>query len=200
MRVFAYCRVSTTDQTTDNQIHNIRNNGYVVLDNRVVTEKVSGGVCAMEREAFRMMVEHKLEAGDTLVVNKLDRLGRDAIDVETTIKMLMDKGIKVVSLDLPTNDLTSSEGTLILKMFTAFAQFEKDRISERTQDGLKRAKAEGKKLGRPAFNRLEELQKLKENGLSQSKVAVEMDIGIATVKRNWNKVQLKNPVKNKCDS
>ena len=63
--------------------------------------------------------------------------------------MLMDEGIDVVSLDLPTHNLASAEGKLMLQMFSAFAEFEKSRIVERTKEGLERAKKEGKKLGRP---------------------------------------------------
>ncbi|ENZ7771745.1 recombinase family protein, partial [Klebsiella pneumoniae] len=100
-RTFAYCRVSTSEQTTENQIMAIRQAGYDVIDNRVVSEVVSGGVQAMQRKAFADMVNHKLESGDRLVVLKLDRLDRDNIDVQHTIAMLLDKGIDVVSLDLP---------------------------------------------------------------------------------------------------
>lgn len=57
--------------------------------------------------------------------------------------------MKVVCLDLPVSDLASSEGKLMLQMFSAFAEFERNRIRERTKEGLERAKAQGKKLGRP---------------------------------------------------
>lgn len=142
----AYCRISTSEQTTENQIIAIRQAGYDVLDSRVVSEVVSGGVQAMKRKAFSDLVSHKLEAGDKFVVLKLDRLGRDNIDVQQTISMLVDKGIDVVSIDLPASNLTSAEGKLMLQMFSAFAEFEKSRITERTKKGLERAKKEGKKL------------------------------------------------------
>ncbi|MCO9822915.1 recombinase family protein, partial [Salmonella enterica subsp. enterica serovar Give] len=143
-RTFAYCRVSTSEQATENQIIAIRQAGYDVLDNRVVSEVVSGGVQAMKRKAFADMVNHKLESGDRLIVLKLDRLGRDNIDVQQAIDMLVKRGIEVVSLDLPVRNLTSAEGKLMLQMFSAFAEFEKSRIIERTKEGLDRAKQEGK--------------------------------------------------------
>ncbi|HDY7818070.1 recombinase family protein [Vibrio vulnificus] len=187
-RIFAYCRVSTVEQTTENQIIAIRNAGYEVEENRVISETVSGSVLAMERKEFKTLVEHKLESGDTLVVLKLDRLGRDNIDVQQTIEKLTVKGIKVISLDLPVADLSSAEGKLMLQMFSAFAEFERNRIRERTQEGLNRAKAQGKKLGRPAAKgTTENVQRCKEEGLSQSATAKELGIGIATVKRHWNK-------------
>ncbi|HHC7106377.1 TPA: recombinase family protein [Vibrio parahaemolyticus] len=187
-RIFAYCRVSTVEQTTDNQILAIRNAGYDIQENRVISETVSGSVRAMERKEFKTLIEHKLEAGDTLVVLKLDRLGRDNIDVQQTIEQLTAKKIKVVSLDLPVSDLSSAEGKLMLQMFSAFAEFERNRIRERTQEGLNRAKAEGKKLGRPAAkDTTANVQRCKAEGLSQSATAKELGIGIATVKRHWNK-------------
>ena len=129
-----------------------------------------------------------MEIGDMLVVLKLDRLGRDNIDVQNTINFLTDKGIKVVCLDLPVADLWSAEGKLMLQMFSAFAEFERNRIRERTKEGIERAKAQGKKLGRPeAHATTISVQVKKAEGLSQSKVADVLGLGIATVKRHWNK-------------
>ncbi|HHB7442639.1 recombinase family protein [Klebsiella pneumoniae] len=186
-RTFAYCRVSTSEQTTENQIVAIRQAGYDILDSRVISETVSGGVQAMKRKGFADMVTHKLEKGDRLVVLKLDRLGRDNIDVQQTIAMLVDKDIDVVSLDLPVRNLASAEGKLMLQMFSAFAEFEKSRIIERTKEGLARAKTEGKKLGRPAaVDTVKRVQEAKAKGLSQSKTALELGLSLPTIKRNWN--------------
>ncbi|ELA9323941.1 resolvase [Vibrio parahaemolyticus] len=136
----------------------------------------------------KYLVEHQLESGDMLVVLKLDRLGRDNIDVQKTITMLGDRRIKVVCLDLPVADLSSAEGKLMLQMFSAFAEFERNRIRERTKEGLERAKAKGKKLGRPvAHTTTDSVQAKKAEGLSQSKAAEVLGLGIATVKRHWNK-------------
>ena len=186
-RTFAYCRVSTSEQSTENQIMAIRQAGYAENDSRVISETVSGGVQAMQRKGFADMVTHKLEAGDQLVVLKLDRLGRDNIDVQQTITMLVDKGIDVVSLDLPVRNLSSAEGKLMLQMFSAFAEFEKSRIIERTKEGLVRARKEGKKLGRPvASDTLQRVQEARAKGLSQSKAALELNLSLPTIKRNWN--------------
>lgn len=186
-RTFAYCRVSTSEQTTENQIVAIRQAGYDILDSRVISETVSGGVQAMKRKGFADMVTHKLEKGDQLVVLKLDRLGRDNIDVQQTIAILVGKGVDVVSLDLPVRNIASSEGKLMLQMFSAFAEFEKSRIIERTKEGLARAKTEGKKLGRPAaFDTIKRVQEAKAKGLSQSKAALELGLSLPTIKRNWN--------------
>jgi DNA invertase Pin-like site-specific DNA recombinase len=191
MRIFSYCRVSTTEQTTENQILAIRQRGYEVNDARIISETVSGSVEAMKREKFKMLINHQLERGDMLVVLKLDRLGRDNIDVQNTINLLTDKGIKVVCLDLPVADLSSAEGKLMLQMFSAFAEFERNRIRERTREGLERVKAQGKKLGRPTADKTtQSVQTKKAEGLSQSKTAEVLGLGIATVKRHWNKSNL----------
>ncbi len=187
-RTFAYCRVSTREQHTENQVVAIHNAGYTVEANRIVSEQVSGGIPAMQREMFKQLVDVQMEAGDTLVVLKLDRLGRDNIDIQQTAKLLDDKQINIICLDLPEPDLSSAGGRMMFQMFAVFAEFEKGRIAERTKEGLDRAKAQGKKLGRPvAVKQTEEVQRLKATGLSQSKVAKELQISISTVKRHWNK-------------
>ena len=182
-RTYFYCRVSTTEQTTANQVEAFKAKGYEVKEGFVVEETVSGAVCAMERKGFRAMVEHKLMEGDTLVVLKLDRLGRDNIDVQQTIDLLLKKGIKVHCLDLPTKDLSTSDGKLMLAMFAAFAAFEKDRIRERTIEGQARAKAQGKTIGRPSKVSPEKVAELRKGGLSISATAKQLSVSEATVKR-----------------
>jgi putative DNA-invertase from lambdoid prophage Rac len=187
-RTFAYCRVSTSEQNTVNQVLAIEKAGYNIDPSRVISEKVSGSVQAMQREQFKLLVEHKLESGDTLVCLKLDRLGRDNIDLQQTIKTLTDKGVKVISLDLPVSDLSSSEGKLMLQLFASFAEFERNRIRERTSEGLARAKKEGRQLGRPeATATTVKVQAAKARKLSQAKVAIELGVSLPTVKRHWNR-------------
>lgn len=148
-RTFLYTRVSTADQTTDNQVLEVNNAGFEVLPSRIVSETVSGSVAASQRKGFAALLD-RMEEGDVLVVTKLDRLGRDAMDVETTFNELEGRKIKVHCLALGEMDLTSASGKLYRKMLSAFAQFERDLLIERTNAGLARAKQEGKKLGRPA--------------------------------------------------
>lgn len=182
-RTYFYCRVSTTEQTTANQIEAFKKAGYEVNPDFVVEDTISGAVCAMERKGFKVLVEHKLVKGDTLVVLKLDRLGRDNIDVQQTIKLLCEKGVNVHSLDLPTKDLTTSEGKLMLRMFTAFAEFERDRIRERTIEGQSRARSQGKTIGRPVKATPQRVAEMRSQGLSISKTAEKLNVSISTVKR-----------------
>ena len=147
-RVFAYCRVSTAEQTTDNQIQEIAAAGFDVKPQRAIVETISGSVAASERKGFKVLLG-KLEAGDVLVVTKLDRLGRNAMDVRATVEKLTGLGVRVHCLALGGVDLTSPAGKMTMGVIAAVAEFERDLLIERTQAGLSRAKSEGKVLGRP---------------------------------------------------
>lgn len=148
-RLFAYCRVSTTDQTTENQVHEIKAAGFAVESKRIIAETVSGSVAALERKGFTKLLD-KLEAGDMLVVTKLDRLGRNAMDVRATVERLEESGVKVHCMALGGVDLTSPAGKMTMQVINAVAEFERDLLIERTNAGIKRAKAEGKTFGRPS--------------------------------------------------
>lgn len=147
-RTFAYARVSTLDQDPQNQMGEITAAGFAVEPRRVITETISGSMSIEQRKGFTRLLD-KMECGDVLVVTKLDRLGRDAIDVSTTVAKLEKMGIRVHCLALGGVDLTSSAGKLTMGVINAVAQFERDLLIERTQSGLARAKAQGKPLGRP---------------------------------------------------
>lgn len=147
MAIFGYCRVSTTDQTTANQRLEIERAGYAV--EYWFADTVSGSAHAAQRPQFKELLG-KIRSGDTLVVSKLDRLGRDAPDVLATIKRLAELKVEVIVLQLGKLDLGSPAGKLMLAMLAAVAEMERDLLVERTQAGLARAKAEGKTLGRPS--------------------------------------------------
>lgn len=158
-RVFAYARVSTVEQLTENQREQIAQAGYSVEKRRYVEEQISGSVPASQRPGFVSLLD-RLEEGDTVVVTKLDRLGRDSIDVQQTVELFQSRGVRLVVLQLGNLDLTSSAGSLMVKMLAAVADFERDLIIERTQAGLARAKAEGKRLGRPMKTTEKERQEI----------------------------------------
>ena len=147
-RVFAYARVSTSDQFTNNQVAEIAAAGFEVLPSRLITETVSGSVAANQRPGFQKLL-NKLEPDDILIVTKLDRLGRNAIDVRMTVDRLAAGGVRVHCLALGGVDLTSAAGKMTMGVLGAVAEFERDLLIERTQAGLARAKAEGKRFGRP---------------------------------------------------
>jgi putative DNA-invertase from lambdoid prophage Rac len=146
-RVFAYCRVSTDEQTIENQMMEIRAAGFALEPHRVVEAVISGSSAAAQRDGFKRLLD-RLERDDVLVTSKLDRLGRNVIDVVTTVDCLAERGIKVHCLQLGGADLTSAAGRLTMNVLAAVAQFERDLLIERTQAGLRGAVGQGKKLGR----------------------------------------------------
>jgi putative DNA-invertase from lambdoid prophage Rac len=148
-RVFVYARVSTLGQTAENQLGEVRAAGFDVQPRRIITETISGGTPAEQRPAFRKLLD-RLESDDVLVVTKLDRLGRNAMDVRTTVDRLAALGVRVHCLALGGADLTSSAGKMTMQVIAAVAEFERDLLVERTQSGLVRARQQGKALGRPA--------------------------------------------------
>ena len=160
-RAFAYTRVSTPDQTTNNQVEEIAGAGFSVQARRTAREVISGSVAAFERPLFVRLVD-RLEEGDVLIVTKLDRLGRNAMDVASTIQRLADIGVRVHCLQLGGVDLTSSTGKLTMTVLNAVAEFERDLLIERTHAGLARARKEGKRIGRPP--RLTDEQKVAVRG------------------------------------
>lgn len=184
-RTFAYCRVSTTDQTTDNQVREIEAAGFTVDAKRIVVETVSGSMPAMERKGFARLID-KLEAGDVLIVTKLDRLGRNAMDVMGTVKRLDAAGVRVHCLALGGMDLTSPAGKMTMTTLAAVAEFERDLLIERTQAGLSRAKAAGKVLGRPAALDADQRRKVCEArtaGVSLGALAKQFAVSRAAIQR-----------------
>lgn len=144
-RVFAYCRVSTADQISENQVLEIQTAGFQVDSRRLIEETVSGSTPAMERKGFRKLMD-RLEWDDVLIVTKLDRLGRNAMDVRATVEKLAEMKVRVHCLALGGVDLTSAAGKMTMAVIAAVAEFERDLLVERTQAGLSRAKAEGRSL------------------------------------------------------
>ena len=110
-RIFAYVRVSTIEQTTENQVREIRAAGFNIESKRIVRENISGSVAASQRPGFSKLVD-RMEEGDVLVVAKLDRLGRNAIDVRATVEQLASMGVRVHCLALGGVDLTSAAGRM----------------------------------------------------------------------------------------
>ena len=176
-RTFAYVRVSTAVQNFENQIKEIEAAGFTIEPHRIITDIVSGSMPTVRRKGFTRLLE-KIENKDILVVTKLDRLGRDAIDVNSTVAKLEKIGIKVYCLALGGVDLTSSAGKMTMGVINTMAEFERDLLIERTQSGLTRAKSQGKTLGRPQILSVSQKQKVIQQ-LEEGKT-------IAAIARNFN--------------
>jgi DNA invertase Pin-like site-specific DNA recombinase len=182
MSVFGYGRVSTSTQHTENQRLELESTGFKI-DYWFSDTGVSGKTCASQRPEFAKLLD-KIRDGETLVVSKLDRLGRDAVDVLQTIRLLGSRGIQVIVLQLGKVDLASVAGKLLLTMLVAVAEMERDLLVERTQAGLERAKAQGKTLGRPSKTndqQRQEIRSLLMAGASVSAVARQFNVSRANI-------------------
>lgn len=175
MRCFGYARVSTSQQSLDLQIKTLKAAG--VKENRIFSDKTSGS--HIEREGLSLL-RVKMEEGDVLLVTKLDRLGRDTADMIQLIKEFDQLGVAVRFID----DGISTEGPMgkmIITIFSAVAEAERQRILERTNEGRLEAKSKGIKFGRkPTINR-EKLIELHEQGYKAREIAQIMKIGRSTV-------------------
>lgn len=138
---FGYARVSTKEQNIDLQIDALKKAGCEEIFHEVVS-----GAKTERVELDRLL--SLMRQGDTLVIWKLDRLGRSLKHLIELVHQLSDKGIGLQSLNDPV-DTTTSQGKLIFNLFACLAEFERDLIRERTQAGLKAARTRGRTGGRP---------------------------------------------------
>ncbi|MGW6301596.1 recombinase family protein [Peribacillus butanolivorans] len=129
---YGYARVSTVAQDLESQLQSLKAEGC----EEIYSEKFTG--TKKDRPQFKALIE-RLESGDTLVVTKLDRFARSTTDAIETVKMLFENGVKVHILNMGLVENTPT-GNLIFTVMSAFAQFERDMIVERTQEGKAIAK------------------------------------------------------------
>lgn len=186
MHTFIYARVSTAGQTTENQLLEITTAGYQA--DTVYADTISGKVPAMERPEFAKMMDtiKRTKTSKRLIVTKLDRLGRDAVDVLGTVRALEAAGCAVRLLQLGDLELTSPAGKIVLTTLAAVAEMERDILIERTNAGLARARKEGKLLGRPKVtddSKAAAIRNQLDAGVSVSQVARDHGISRQTVMR-----------------
>lgn len=139
MRI-GYARVSTTSQNLDMQVSALTDAGC----EKIYTEKVSG---VGDRTELKTALEF-LRDGDSLVIYKLDRLGRNMKDLLAIIEQLQQNNVSLVSLR-DNIDTGSTTGKLIMHIFASLAEFERDLIKERSAEGRREAKKKGIRFGRP---------------------------------------------------
>ena len=171
-----YARTSTLDQTygLEAQLEQLQANGV----EKVFSEQVSS---VGDRTQFNQALEFMRE-GDSLVITKLDRGFRSVSDMINTISTLEAKGCSLQILD--TNiDTSSATGKLQVNILASVAQFEREVMLERQREGIQRAKAEGKYKGRKSKIDKQEVLKMKEEGLSNYRIAKELNVNISTIGR-----------------
>ncbi|QQX82202.1 recombinase family protein [Shewanella sp. KX20019] len=178
MKTIIYARTSTDEQNVNQQAKHLEKL-YPHFDYSV-TEQFTG--TTLDRPKFQKMLK-SLESGDSLVVLKIDRIGRDAIEVQTVVSELTDKGVKVIVSDLDGIDLSSMAGKIVLAVLAQVAEGERKTMLERQRIGIERAKTEGKYKGRKStdpkiVHRIKELHAQK---MKVTEIAGALDVGVSTV-------------------
>jgi len=175
MRLFGYARVSTSQQSLDNQIDALKEAG--VKDNRIFTDIATGSHA--ERVGLKLL-RLKVEEGDLILVKKLDRLGRDTADMIQLIKEFDSQGVSIRFMD----DGISTEGAMgrmVVTILSAVAQAERHRILERTNEGRIDAKAKGIKFGRKRTIDRAQIASLRAAGMGATEISKQAGIGRSTV-------------------
>ena len=145
MRLLGYTRVSTASQDAQLQLDALVDSGVQKRD--VFADVTSGSRTAIERPGMKRLLDYA-ESGDTVVVWRIDQLGRSLIDVLNTVNLMRDKGVKIKSLSDGIDPETTS-GRLMLGMLATLAEYERELITERVNAGIAAAKQSGTRFGRP---------------------------------------------------
>ncbi len=185
MSVYLYARVSTSEQTVENQVLAARKVGYA-LDHIFSDEDVSGSVKSTDRVEFFKMLE-SLDEGDTVVVSEISRIGRKTLDVLNIVDIFKKKKVRLCVLAYGNMDMTSEMGEVVITMASAFAQMELSDLKRRTKLGMMRTKSEGTKLGRPLKmtpEDFDEVVRSKNNGEGVDKVCKRLKLSVATAYKN----------------
>jgi DNA invertase Pin-like site-specific DNA recombinase len=145
MRQLGYTRVSTSNQDAQLQLDALLSVGVQKRD--VFADVTSGSKTAIERPGMKRLLEYA-EEGDTVVVWRVDRLGRSLIDVLNTVNLLRERGVQVRSISDGIDPATST-GRLMLNMLATLAEYERELIVERVNAGIAAARQNGTRFGRP---------------------------------------------------
>jgi len=175
--ILGYARVSTGDQDVAGQTMRLSEAGAI----KVFSDVRSGKT--MERPGLEGLLAYARD-GDTIAVVRLDRLGRSLGELLTTVAMLKERGIALLSLE-ERIDTNSAAGELVFHVFGAIAHFERRLIAERTKDGIAAARARGKHPGRQPLDadKITAALSLVKSGLSPTAAAKQLGLGRSTVYR-----------------
>ncbi|MBB2154801.1 recombinase family protein [Gluconacetobacter diazotrophicus] len=182
MRRFGYARVSTDHQSNDAQIIALRHEG--LADDQITQDVISGGVPALSRPGMAALL-NAIQPGDHLIAAKLDRLGRDTVDVMGLIRILNERRINLRILNIGVETDTPN-GRLFLTILAGFAEFEREIIRERTIAGLAAAREAGKRLGRKpklTIRQRSHVLELARSGMSNRQIAGVLDVSASTIQR-----------------
>ncbi len=183
MNLIGYARVSTTEQSLDLQMDALNSAGAI----RIFKDHASGAT--QVRPAWEECLGY-LQPGNVLVVNDLTRLGRSSADLASIVALLAERNVGFRSLKEPFLDTSTSHGLLIFQVFSALAEYERNRLRERTLDGLRAAKARGRTGGRPTKmtpDKAATARRMRAEKRSIKDIAKTIDVSESTVVRELGK-------------
>jgi DNA invertase Pin-like site-specific DNA recombinase len=190
MPVFGYARVSREDQELALQVDALTAAG--VEPGRLVKEKLSG---VADRPRFRKLLA-SLGAGDTLVTWKVDRLGRNAVEVQQTVRDLDERGVRLIIATLGIDTKTPA-GRLMFGIMSQLAEFEREQLIERTKAGIEAARRRGKRIGRPPVLttvQARQAARMVAEGKSYGEIADVMNVSRSAVFKTVRRVNAKQAV------
>jgi DNA invertase Pin-like site-specific DNA recombinase len=179
MAIYGYARVSTEGQALTAQLAELK----AAKCERIFQEKASGA--KSDRKQLAKLMAH-LEAGDTVIVTRLDRLARSMLDLLTTLNNITKAGASFKSLKDTWADTTTAQGRLMVNILGSLAEFERELIMARTGEGRKRAMADGVKFGRPAKltpHQKREAIKRRDAGEAHTAIARDFNVSHQTIGR-----------------
>ena len=173
---YGYARVSTVDQDLTVQEDALKAAGCEVIR----SEKVSG-TSVSGRNELRTLMDFARN-GDEVVVTRIDRLARSVRDLQNLVFELQEKGVSLKATEQPI-DTSTSAGKCFLDMLSVFAEFETNLRKERQREGIEKAKAKGVYRGRKRTIDVEQVRRLKDEGLGATEIARRMGIERTSVYR-----------------
>lgn len=176
--IFGYARVSTAEQNIETQLEVLKQLGC----HEIFQDRISG--ITTNRPGLDIMLS-KLRPGDIVVVARFNRLGRDRNHMISLLSEFARQGIHFRALDLGVDSATPA-GKMVLQIFAALAEYDRETIREKTKAGIELAKAQGKHMGRPTGVDAEKFEKVRrafEKGLSTKDTAGLTGISLSSVKR-----------------
>ena len=190
-KTIGYLRVSSDKQTVDNQRLAILD--YCQKNDLKVDDWIEVNMSARRTPTQRRIDEllDRLENGDCLVVAELSRLARSVGQIAVTVNTLLKNKVRFISIkeNIKLNGRQDMQTKVMITMFSLFSEIERDLISERTKEGLRRARAEGKLLGRPKGTigkskldgKEEEIKKFLKGGINKTNIARYLGVSWSTL-------------------
>ena len=187
-KVIGYARVSTTGQNLEAQEKILKDNGATII----LADK-SSGTTRDNREKLELAIQI-LEAGDTLLITRLDRLARSVLDLSDIVQEITNKGAYLRATEQEFNT-SSATGKLTLNILASMAEFETQLRAERQKEGILNAKAKGVKFGRAeklTEDNLKEAISLQAEGLTQREIAEMFNVSHSTLRNRLSKYKREN--------